>query len=92
MNLSGQTDAVTTQMNWKPIIDALPSTEEIRSWDLEDLVVKKNDLKQQLQKFDMELTRRNGRAPVKEEKESIRQLYTVYHEMKNQICLKTDNG
>ena len=97
MNLSGKTNAVNIQQSWKPIIDALPSIEEIRSWNLEDLVVKKNDLKQQLKKFDIQFARRNGRVPVKEEKEPIRLLYNVYNEMKDQICLKThenteDNG
>eukprot|EP00529_Nitzschia_sp_RCC80_P007732 CAMPEP_0113506944 /NCGR_PEP_ID=MMETSP0014_2-20120614/36187_1 /TAXON_ID=2857 /ORGANISM="Nitzschia sp." /LENGTH=1251 /DNA_ID=CAMNT_0000402491 /DNA_START=417 /DNA_END=4172 /DNA_ORIENTATION=- /assembly_acc=CAM_ASM_000159 len=52
---------------------------------LSELQNRKRELKQRLKEYDMNFARRNGRMPVKAEKEPIRHLYERYNSLKNQI-------
>lgn len=60
-------------------------TSDLATLSLPELQARKRDLKQQLKQYDMNFARRNGRMPVKAEKEPIRHLYEAYNALKNQI-------
>jgi hypothetical protein len=59
---------------------------------LSDLQARKRDLKQQLKQYDMNFARKNGRMPVKAEKEPIRHLYEKYNALKSQITTMEQEG
>jgi hypothetical protein len=50
-----------------------------------ELQALKRELKEQLKQYDMSFARRNGRMPVKSEKEPIRHLYESYNTLKGLI-------
>jgi hypothetical protein len=52
----------------------------------------KKELKQQLKQYDMAFARKNGRMPVKAEKEPIRHLYESYNSLKNKIQMLEQEG
>lgn len=58
---------------------------EMAAMTLPELQAHKRDLKQQLKQYDMEFARKNGRMPVKAEKEPIRHLYENYNTLKSEI-------
>lgn len=68
------------------------STLDMSGASLPDLQAKKRELKQQLKQYDMNFARRNGRMPVKAEKEPIRHLYENYNLLKSQISSMEQEG
>eukprot|EP00536_Pseudo-nitzschia_multiseries_P001657 jgi/Psemu1/181698/e_gw1.21.26.1 len=93
---SGSNDFTSTSPIPRPASPA-PSVgsrtnNDLANMSLTDLQAQKRELKQQLKQYDMSFARRNGRMPVKAEKEPIRHLYERYNALKALISEMEKEG
>ena len=63
------------------------ASSDLSNLSLDELQSRKRELKRQLKQYDIAFARRNGRMPVKAEKEPIRHLYESYNALKSQISV-----
>mmetsp|Transcript_11263 Transcript_11263/g.23712 ORF Transcript_11263/g.23712 Transcript_11263/m.23712 type:complete len:185 (-) Transcript_11263:221-775(-) len=66
-------------------------TEDEERAALADLKKDKNNLKRQLQQFEVDFYKEHGRMPEKRDKESVRHLYERFKAVRNQINARKDN-
>jgi hypothetical protein len=64
---------------------AMAAVDNYAQMSFAELQARKRELKEQLKQYDMSFARRNGRMPVKSEKEPIRHLYESYNTLKGLI-------
>jgi len=84
---SSGSDFTSTSPIPRPAASPVPTAgsrtlNDLSNLSLTELQAQKRELKQQLKQYDMSFARRNGRMPVKAEKEPIRHLYERYNALK----------
>lgn len=85
--------AASSQPRPSPVASPVANTSlDVANMSLAELQAKKRELKQQLKQYDMNFARKNGRMPVKAEKEPIRHLYENYNALKGQISMMEQEG